>query len=513
MTILAEQIETARTTETLGVTGRVLSATGLTVQVAGLPVPVGSLCEIAVGHDQKVAAEVIGFRRDATLLMPLYGSRGLTKGQPVRHVTSSQRVPICPDLLGRVVDGMGLPCDGGPPISADTYYPLHRPAPDAVSRPRIDAPMSAGIRSVNALLTLGRGQRLGIFAGTGVGKSILLGMMARYTAADVTVIALVGERGREVAEFIAKDLGPEGLKRSVLVVSTSDQSPPLRVRACFLATAIAEYFRDQGANVLFLMDSITRMAMAGRQIGLAAGEPPATKGYPPSVFAALPKLLERCGRTESGSITGLYAVLVEADDITEPIADAVRGILDGHIWLSRRLANRGQYPAVDVLESISRVMPDVVEPPQLEAARRVKRLLSVWAEIEDLVTIGAYTSGSNAEYDLAIRMRPTIEEFMRQPIEQGVDYETSCAELMALTAEIEKADAAIRQAGNQADNANTGQKEQASQEAARGPATRPVVRTARPGPIVSDRAAHPGQTVMPPPRPVNAAQTISASLT
>ncbi|MBN2563518.1 MAG: FliI/YscN family ATPase [Phycisphaerae bacterium] len=445
MSILAEQIETARTVATLGVTGRVLSAAGMTVQVAGLPVPVGSLCEIIVGHGRVIPAEVIGFRHDAALLMPLHGGAGLTKGQHVRLLTRSQRVPVGPALLGRVVDGMGAACDGGPPISADTYYPLYRPAPDAVSRPRIDRPISVGVRSINAMLTAGCGQRLGIFAGTGVGKSVLLGMMARYTGADVAVVALVGERGREVAEFIAKDLGPEGLKRSVLVVSTSDQSPPLRVRACFVATAIAEYFRDQGADVLLLMDSITRMAMAGRQIGLAAGEPPATKGYPPSVFAMLPKLLERSGRTESGSVTGLYAVLVEGDDISEPIADAVRGTLDGHIWLSRKLANRGQYPAVDVLESISRVMPDVVDAGQVAAAQRVKGMLSVWSEIEDLVNIGAYASGTNSEFDLVIRMRPAIEAFMRQKIDEGVDFESSRKALLALTAQIEETGAEIKE--------------------------------------------------------------------
>ena len=458
MSILAEQIETVRTTSTLGITGRVTSATGMTVQVAGLPVPVGSLCEVAVGSGRKIVAEAIGFRQNTTLLMPLYGEKGLTKGQRVRHVTSSQKVPVGPTLLGRVVDGMGVACDEGAPISADTYYPLHRPAPDAVCRPRIDRPMSVGVRSINAFLTAGSGQRLGIFAGTGVGKSVLLGMMARYTAADVAVVALVGERGREVAEFITKDLGPEGLKRSVLVVSTSDQSPPLRVRACFVATAIAEYFRDRGADVLLLMDSVTRMAMAGRQIGLAAGEPPATKGYPPSVFATLPKLLERSGRTEAGSITGLYNVLVEGDDLNEPIADAVRGTLDGHVWLSRRLANRGHYPAVDVLESISRVMPDVVDAQQMEAAQRAKRLLSVWAEIEDLVSIGAYASGSSAEYDLAIQMRPAIEEFMRQPIDKGVGFNESRDALLALSADIDKAEAAIRKASKRGETAESAEK-------------------------------------------------------
>lgn len=445
MNVLAEQLEIAATTHTIGVTGRVLSSTGMTVQAVGLPVPVGSLCEIVDSCGRVVPAEVIGFRQNVTLLMPMAEAGGLSKGQRIRHITSFQKVGVGPALLGRVLDGMGVPCDDGPAISADSYYPLHRPAPDAVARPRVDTPMSVGLRSINALLTPGCGQRLGILAGTGVGKSVLMGMMARYTAADVAVVALVGERGREVGEFLAKDLGPEGLKRSVMVVSTSDQSPPVRVRACFVATAIAEYFRDQGANVLLLVDSVTRMAMAGRQIGLAAGEPPATKGYPPSVFASLPRLLERSGRSENGSITGLYTVLVEGDDVNEPIADAVRGILDGHIWLSRQLANRGHYPAVSITESISRVMPDVVDEDQLAAANRVKELLAIWSEIEDLVNIGAYASGSNPEFDLAIRMKPVIDAFLRQGIGEGFSFEESRASLAELLDEIKKAETEISQ--------------------------------------------------------------------
>lgn len=438
MTVLAEAIETARRADTLSVTGRVLSCTGMTICAAGLPVPVGSLCEIDFGGGRAALAEVIGFREQATLLMPLSGAEGIAKGQSIRHVTSTQKVAVGPGLLGRVLDGMGRPSDGQPVAALDAHYPLHRAAPDALRRPRIDAPLSVGIRSINAMLTPGCGQRLGVFAGTGVGKSILLGMMARHTSADVAVISLVGERGREVRDFIEKDLGDRGLARSVLVVSTSDQSPPLRVRACFVATAIAEYFRDQGANVLLLMDSVTRLAMAARQIGLAAGEPPATKGYPPSVFAMLPRLLERSGRTERGSITGLYTVLVEGDDVNEPVSDAVRGILDGHIVLSRRLANRGQYPAVSVLESVSRVMPDVVDAKQLEAATAVRRLLAVWDEIEDLVNIGAYAAGGNPEYDLAIRMMPAVTAFLRQEMDVGVDFEASKAALMALVEEFER---------------------------------------------------------------------------
>jgi flagellum-specific ATP synthase len=450
MSLLAEQMETARTVPTLGLRGRVLSATGLTIQVVGVPAAIGSMCEILTGPGRSIPAEVIGFRQNATLLMPLHDAQGVTKGQTVRCLTSSQKTAVGPSLLGRVLDGMGRPCDGGPEIGADSYYPLQRTAPNAVSRRRIDKPMSVGIRSINALLTPGCGQRLGVFAGTGVGKSVLLGMMARYTAADVIVMALIGERGREVNDFLTKDLGKEGLARSVVVVSTSDQSPPLRVRASFVATAVAEYFRDQGADVLLLMDSVTRLAMAGRQIGLAAGEPPATKGYPPSVFAMLPKFLERSGRTQSGSITGLYTVLVEGDDINEPIADAVRGVLDGHIWLARRLANRGQYPAVSVLDSISRVMPDVVDAELLSAAGRIKRLLAIWLEIEDLVSIGAYATGSNPEYDLAIQMRADIEAFMRQRIDEGVSFEAARGSLLELCAKIEKTEAAVRQGSRQA---------------------------------------------------------------
>jgi len=438
MSVLAEQMEAVRRVETLGVEGRVQSAAGLTIQALGLPVPVGSMCEIAIGRGRALRAEVIGFQKGVTLLMPLEETDGLASGQRIRHLTSSQKVPVGPGLLGRVVNAMGVPIDRGAAIPVDSHYALHRGAPEAMHRPRIDAPLSVGIRSINAMMTIGVGQRVGIFAGTGVGKSVLLGMMARYTSADVSVIALVGERGRELQDFIVKDLGAEGMKRSVVVVSTSDESPPLRLRAMFTATAIAEYFRDQGASVLLLGDSVTRMAMAARQIGLAAGEPPATKGYPPSVFAALPRLLERSGRTERGSITGLYTVLVEADDMNEPIADAARGILDGHIVLSRRLANRAQYPAVSVLESISRVMPDVVDVEHVQASQRLKRLLAVWEEIEDLVNIGAYAPGANAEFDLAIRMRPVIEAFLKQPIAEGSDFASSRSALMALCAKMDE---------------------------------------------------------------------------
>lgn len=441
MTVFDSQIDIARSTPTLGVTGRVMSFAGMTLQAAGLPAPLGSLCEVTTGPGRLLSAEVIGFRQGMTLLMPIDTAEGISKGQRVRLVTTTQKIAVGPELLGQVIDGMGRKAGDGRPIEADTYYPLQRAAPEATGRPRIDAPISVGIRSINGLLTIGCGQRMGIFAGTGVGKSVLLGMMARYTSADVAVIALIGERGREVGDFIAKDLGAAGLKRSVVVVSTSDQSPPLRIRACLAATAIAEYFRDQGANVLLLMDSVTRMAMAGRQIGLAAGEPPATKGYPPSVFAAMPRMMERCGRTALGSITGLYTVLVEGDDLNEPIADAVRGILDGHVWLSRRLASRGQYPAVSVLDSISRVMADIADDEHMAAAARVRRLLAVWSEIEDLVNIGAYAMGSNPEYDVTIRMRPAVEAFLKQAVGDPADFATAREALLKLGKEIQQAEA------------------------------------------------------------------------
>ena len=331
-----------------------------------------------------------------------------------------------------MVDAQGAPLDGRSGLRLNIRYPLYADAPPAMQRRPIDQPLGLGIRSIDALLTAGRGQRLGIFSGTGVGKSVLLGMICRHTQADVNVVALVGERGREVREFVDKELGPEGLARSVVVVCTSDMAPALRVRACFHATAIAEFFRDQGLDVLFLMDSLTRMAMAQRQIGLAAGEPPTAKGYPPSVYALLPRLLERAGRTRRGSITGIYTVLVEGDDIDEPLADAVRGILDGHIWLSRRLANRGHYPAVDVLNSISRVADDVTDAAQRKAAAAVRRVLAVWNDIEDLVSIGAYVPGANLDYDVAVSTRAALNAFLQQDRTTGCAYAEACAALRQL---------------------------------------------------------------------------------
>jgi len=439
MSSLLSYLETVRRANGVGVYGRVRSVSGLTISASGLPAPVGAMCAIERPCGAPVDVQVVGFRDDVTLLMPLSDPQGVAAGQVVRLVRTGQHVPVGPDLLGRVIDARGEPLDDGPPLLNVSTAPLHAPPPAALERAAIDRPLSVGIRSINSLLTIGIGQRMGIFAGTGVGKSVLLGMMARYASADVNVIALVGERGREVRAFIDNDLGRDGLKRSVVVVSTSDQSPVLRVRAVFVATAVAEYFRDQGRNVLLMVDSLTRMAMAQRQIGLSAGEPPATKGYPPSVFSLMPQVLERAGRSPIGSITGLYTVLVEGDDLTEPVADAARGVLDGHVWLSRRLASRGHYPAVDVLESISRVMPDMVSKTHLEAAMKVRRLLGVWRDIEDLVNIGAYSAGTSPEYDLAIQMRPKIEAFLRQPIEEDSSFEQASEALLGLAAEIDRA--------------------------------------------------------------------------
>jgi flagellum-specific ATP synthase len=370
--------------------------------------------------------------------MTLHEPLGLRVGDPVTSTAGLQFVPVGRQMLGAVLDGLGRPIGGRTEYAIEAHYPVFGEAPRPLSRRGIDEPLATGVRSIDALLTIGSGQRAGIFAGTGVGKSVLLGMMARYTRADVTVAALVGERGREVQDFLRRDLGPEGLARSVVVVSTSDESPVLRVRAAFAATAVAEYFRDQGAHVLLLIDSITRMAMAQRQIGLSAGEPPATKGYPPSVFSLLPRLLERAGRTADGSITGLYAVLVEGDDIAEPVSDAARSILDGHVWLSRRLANRAHYPAVSVLDSVSRVMGDVVDAAQLEAAATVRRVLAAWNDIEDLVNIGAYVRGANPDFDLAVATRPALDEFLQQRRDDPADFKASRERLLKLAEEIRR---------------------------------------------------------------------------
>lgn len=420
------------------VSGRVCEVTGLTVVAEGLPLPVGALCRIDIGQGDSLGAQVVGIRGHQAVLMTLREPLGIAVGDKVVSTVGLQHVPVGRQMLGTILDGLGRPIGGVTEFAVEAHYPVFRDAPPALSREPIVDTLSTGIRAIDAMHTIGCGQRLGIFAGTGVGKSVLLGMITRFTSADVAVVALVGERGREVGDFIRRDLSEVGMSRCVLVVSTSDQSPVLRVRAAFVATAVAEYFRDLGKNVLLMMDSTTRMAMAQRQIGLSAGEPPTTKGYPPSVFALLSKLLERSGRTERGSITGLYTVLVEGDDITEPVSDAVRGILDGHVWLSRALANRGHYPAVDVLESISRVMPDIVDDEHLSATATIRRVLAVWNDIEDLVNIGAYAAGTNVEFDVAVAMKPAIDDYLRQAIDERAVFSDVREGLVALAAAIEQ---------------------------------------------------------------------------
>ncbi|MFQ5693870.1 MAG: FliI/YscN family ATPase, partial [Nitrospinota bacterium] len=389
--------------------GRVVQVVGLLVEGAGPAVSVGERCDIGVtdpatGARRWIRGEVVGFKGNRrALLTPIGGVEGIVPGSPIVARRQPASVRVGPDWVGRVVDGLGSPLDGNGPLRGRESVPLYGEASNPLTRPRIVKPLDLGIRSINALLTVGRGQRMGIFAGSGVGKSVLLGMMARHAKADVNVIALIGERGREVREFLERDLGESGRACSVVVVATSDTSPPLRRRGAFLATAVAEYFRAQGRQVLLMMDSLTRLAMAQREIGLAAGEPPTARGYTPSVFALLPPLLERAGTAAGGgSITGLYTVLVEGDDTADPIADTARSILDGHIWLSRDLAAKNHFPAIDVMQSVSRVMRDVVTDEHLRLAARVRSLLASYQEVEMLVNIGAYTRGSNESVDEAL---------------------------------------------------------------------------------------------------------------
>ena len=428
---ITEQLEAVMPT---ALTGSVARTGGMTASVADFPAPVGALAEIQRQTGPPLAAEVIGFRDDLTLLYPMSGLAGVRRGNRVRLVRTTRWLRVGDELLGRVIDARGQAVDGKPQPCLSGRTLFDRKPPEPCRRPRIDTPLSTGVRSVDGLLTCGRGQRMGVFSGSGVGKSILLGMMARYTAADVIVIALIGERGREVNEFIQRDLGPEGLAKSVVVVATSNEPAILRVQAASTATAIAEYFRDQGKDVLLMMDSLTRFALAQREIGLAAGEPPTTRGYTPSVFATLPRLVERAGRAPQGSITAFYSVLVEADDPNEPISDAVRGLLDGHVWLARNLASRGHYPAVDVLESLSRLMPDVTAPEHREAARTVRELLTAYRDHEDLISIGAYRRGSNPTVDLAVEMRDEIAEYLRQRVEEPTTLQEAAAGLIELTA-------------------------------------------------------------------------------
>lgn len=428
----------------LVVTGRVSKVVGLVAECEEFNCPVGSQCVIESAETHKTFdAEVVGFNDERTLLMPYGEVIGLNRGDRVRCVARTQMVPVGRSMLGRIVDGRMSPIDGKGPLRTEEYRPVHAPAPHPLHRRRITEFVATGIRSIDALCTCGKGQRMGVFSGAGVGKSTLLGRIARYTSADVNVISLVGERGREVNEFLQRDLGEKGLKRSVVVIATGDQSPLLRVKAASCSAAIAEFFRDEGLDVMWLMDSVTRMALAQREIGLASGEPPATKGFTPSVFAMLPRLLERAGQAARGSITGFFAVLVDADDMNEPISDALRSILDGHVWLSRALAERGQYPAVDPLASISRVMNEVVDREHREAAVAIKQLLAAYMEAEDLINLGAYVPGTNPEIDTACRMMPRIREFLTQEILESSSLEESREGLMRLYDEARQQPAAV----------------------------------------------------------------------
>lgn len=418
----------------LRVTGTVVKLAGPLVESNGPRASVGELCPIhSPGVAEPVRAEVVGFR-DHRLLLMAYGSMdGLRAGAEVRASGGPLTVPVGDALLGRVLNGLGDPIDGGSPLDDAPRRSISVAPPHPLKRHRITEPLGTGIRSLDALLTIGRGQRLGIFAGSGVGKSVLLGTIARRTDAEVSVVALVGERGREVKEFLERDLTEEGLRRSVVVVATSEQPPLVRVKAALVATRIAEQFRDQGKHVLLLMDSLTRFAMAQREVGLLAGEPPTTKGYTPSVFALMPQLLERAGTGERGSVTGLYTVLVEGDDLNDPIADAARSILDGHCVLSRKLAHQNHYPAVDVLESVSRVMSDIATGQHLAAAAQVREWLAAYREVEDLIHLGAYVRGTNAAADAAIDRRPEILRFLRQASGEGTPLDESLRWLVDLT--------------------------------------------------------------------------------
>ena len=418
----------------VAVYGRVAQAVGLVIEGYGPISSIGDVCEIRAGDGEDgMFAEAVGFRGERVLLMPLGDVRRIGPGSRLIPQGTPSSVPIGDGLLGRVIDGLGRPLDGRGSLGSGHAYPLYAEPMNPMRRARIAEPLDLGIRAINALLTCGRGQKVGVFAGSGVGKSVLLGMMSRYTEADVNVIALIGERGREVQEFLEKDMPPASLRRSVVVVATSDQPPLARIRGAFLATAIGEYFRDAGRHVLLLMDSLTRLAQAQREVGLAVGEPPTTKGYTPSVFAMLPRILERVGSCAgAGTLTGLYTVLVEGDDLSDPIADAARSILDGHIVLTRELASQGHYPAIDMLHSISRVMPDITGESQRSYARHLVELLSVYKRAEDLINLGAYKPGASSRIDLAIRMRDPIMGFLRQDIEERVPLRDSVEALNLL---------------------------------------------------------------------------------
>ncbi len=438
---LADYIKVAEDSKPLKVYGKIVEITGLTIKATGLDVSIGEACRIFSDGSPPVDAEVVGFKDGKVILMATGEISGIRHGSRVLSLGKNLSVKVGGNLVGRVIDAAGNPIDGKGPIEGHDYS-LFATSPNPLMRQRISEPMDIGIRSINGLLTCGKGQRVGIMAGSGVGKSVLLGMIARHAEASVNVIALIGERSREVREFVEKNLGEEGLKKSIVVVSTSDQAPLAKVRGAFMATAIAEYYRDQGSDVLLLMDSLTRVAMAQREIGLAVGEPPTTRGYTPSVFALIPKLLERVGTSENtGSITGLYTVLVEGDDMMDPVADMTRSILDGHIVLTRELAMENHYPSIDILQSVSRVMPQVIDDKHKEYSSKFMEVLSIYKKFEDMINLGAYKPGANAKVDYAIKIRDRMKAYLRQDVDDLIDYTDAMQGLYLIFDEMEKANA------------------------------------------------------------------------
>jgi flagellum-specific ATP synthase len=403
--------------------GSVVRVSGLTVESIGPALGLGQLCRINLKNERFISAEVVGFKNENLILLPLEHVDGITPGDTVIALDRPRYITLDNNIMGRVIDGLGRPIDGKGPLEGQQKKPLDNPGPPPLSREMISEPLSLGIRAIDGMLTCGKGQRIGIFSGSGVGKSILLGEIANSSEASVNVVALVGERGREVREFLERDLGPEGLARSVVVVATSDSAPIQRVKAAFVAATVAEFFRDQGRDVLFMMDSLTRFAQAQREIGLAAGEPPTSKGYCPSVFALLPKLIERLGRSRKGSITGIITVLVENDDMNDPVGDSARSLLDGHIVLSRKLADRAHYPAIDVLQSVSRLMNTVVSPEHKRAAQKIREIYATYTDAEDLINIGAFSPGSNKRIDGSVALIDRIQDFLIQPVRDRTDFQ------------------------------------------------------------------------------------------
>jgi flagellum-specific ATP synthase len=421
---LSKFIGIVKRLNTIQMNGKVVQVVGIVVESLGPQVSIGEICYIITGRNRKpVPSQVVGFRENRVLLMPLADVEQIANGNEVVGTGTSRTVKVGMELLGRVLDGLGNPIDGKGPIFPEAEYPVFQTPPHPLQRKSIETPLRFGVRAIDGILTCGKGQRVGIFAGSGVGKSTLLGMIARTSSADVNVIGLIGERGREVREFIEKRLGEEGMSRSVVVVATSDQPSIQRLQGAMVATTIAEFFRDQGMDVMLTMDSVTRFAWAQREVGLAVGEPPTTRGYTPSVFAVLPKLLERAGAGDRGTITGLYTVLVEGDDMNEPVADTVRGILDGHIVLSRTLAAKGHYPAIDILPSVSRLMPDLVTPEHMKSATWMREILATYRQSEDLISIGAYAHGSNPRIDAAILNIDRVNDFLIQPPQEKSEWE------------------------------------------------------------------------------------------